>query len=64
MRGLMVTMVKSSDSELLVLDFPRARNLRRACAVRKLGIWKRDCIFSRKHGHIFSTPVQFSPHRY
>jgi len=43
MRGLMVTMVKSSDSELPVLDFPRASNLRRACAVRKVGIWERDC---------------------
>jgi len=42
MRGLMATMVKSSDSELPVLDFPRARNFRRACAVRKLGIWERD----------------------
>jgi len=42
MRSLMVTMVKSSDSELPVLDFSRARNFRRACVVRKLGIWERD----------------------
>jgi len=39
----MITMVKSSDSQLPVLDFARARNLRRACAVRKLGIWEQDC---------------------
>jgi len=40
MRGLMVKMVKSSDSELPVLDFPRARNLRREChsaEIRNLG---------------------------
>jgi len=42
MRSPMVTMVKSSDSELPVLDFSRARNFRRAYAVRKLGIWERD----------------------
>jgi len=46
MRSLMVTMVKSSDSELPVLDFSRAHHFRRACAVRKLGIWEWDCLFS------------------
>jgi len=49
MHSLMVTMMKSSDSELAVLDFSRANNFRRACVVQKLGIWERDC------------PLLFSP---
>lgn len=36
--------VNSSDSELPVLEFSRAYNFCRACAVRKLGIWERDWV--------------------